>query len=172
MRRGAAVKKPRRPNLISARVIELRHEQFAAGEDWALLDAIDLCIRSGQPVPVWAANAFGKRYLDWRCFRATTLDAAFKVEREGQRLVRRAQREQLKPRVVLEVIRLRRDKNLPLDVRLFERVGGKLGISAGRARAIYYDKENPWRELFAAMPPKEILAIWPDSWKYPPPKPR
>jgi hypothetical protein len=145
---------------LTARLIEERHKQFEAGDAAALLDAVDLCARSGTAMPEWLANAFCERYLDWCMLRAKTLDDAFRVKRpKNMRVGDRARRERLKPRVVLAVLRLRRKENLPFGEELFERAGATLKpkITGSLARDVFYDPENRWRDLFRAMPPKEIL---------------
>ena len=56
--------------------------------------------------------------------RVKTLDEAFKVTRKkGMQIEPAARHEWLKPRVVLEVMRLRAEHNVPLGDGLFEQVG-------------------------------------------------
>jgi hypothetical protein len=133
-------------------MVQERQKQFEAGEDWALLDALDLCMRTGTPIPLWIANAFGERYLDWLAFRAKSLDSAFRVKREkGTRVSHRANRERLKPHVVRRVQQLHAEgKGMPIDTALFERVGEDLNISEGLARSIYYDAKQ-LRGFLAAL---------------------
>ena len=140
---------------LTTRFVEVCRKEYEAGRDPALLEAIDLCIRSHTPVPLWAANAWSERYLDWLDYRKPTVDAAFGVRRKGK-VSWQARRRQLGARIVLEVLRLRRDDKLPIDAHLFERVGKRLDIKPGTARKIYYDPDNRWRDLFAAMPPKDF----------------
>ena len=137
---------------LTSLVIEERRKQFKAGEDWALLDAVDLCARSGTPMPLWLVDAFCERYVQWRLFRAKTLDEAFKVTRKkGMHFEPAARREWLKPRVVLEVMRLRAEHNVPLGDGLFEQVGEKFGISRAVASEVYYDRENHWRTMLRTI---------------------
>jgi hypothetical protein len=123
---------------LTATMVDARRQQFEAGEDWALLDAVDFCARGGMAMPLWLANAFCERYASWSLFETRTLDAAFRVERKGARLPDRARREWLKPRVVLRVLLLH-GQRVPIDEGLFEKVGTDLGIPAGTARDIYYE---------------------------------
>jgi HD-like signal output (HDOD) protein len=128
-------------------VIEERRKQFEAGQDWALLDAVDFCARAGMAMPTWLANAFCERYMAYHLFKAKTLDQAFGAKRpKHTQIGALAKREWLKPRVVYEVLRLRKD-NVPFGEELFERVGEKLGIGKTLANEIYYDPENPWTSL-------------------------
>jgi len=134
------------------RAIERCRKRYETGEAKALLDAIDLCARSGSAMPLWLAEAFCACYDKWFRYRVKTLDQAFGVERKGERISDRRSRETLKPHVALEVSRLHRKEKLPIDEALFERVGEKFKIPMGTARDIYY-KDNFWRGLFEAMPP-------------------
>ena len=142
---------------LTARLIEERRKQFEAGDAAALLDAVDLCARSGTAMPLWVVEAFCERYLDWRLLRAKTLDDAFGVKRpKNMRFHDQARRERLKARVALEVLRLRKEEKLPFGDYLFERAGAACKIPAGMARDVYYDSEIRWRDLFNAMPPREF----------------
>jgi len=122
--------------------------QFKAGKQVALLDAIDFCARAGLSMPLWLAEAFCARYLEWVRFRAKTLDEAFRVARpKGARLDDRARRERLRGSVILRVLLLSREGVPRLEA--FERVGAELGISNKLAEAIFYERESrSWRWLF------------------------
>jgi hypothetical protein len=133
----------------TAKIVDERRQQFEAGEDWALLDAVEFCALGGMAMPVWLANAFYERYAAWRLFRVRTLDEAFRVKRKGARLIDRARREWLKPRVVLRVLLLH-DQGKAIDEDLFEKVGAKFGIPGGTARDIYYEAKN--RREFLTTP--------------------
>lgn len=133
---------------LGAAVVEQRRKQFEAGQDWALLDAVNFCARERMAMPVWLVNAFCDRYMKWYLFKVRTLDEAFGVERPKRaRIKDRARHEWLKPRVVLEVMRLRED-NVPFGDGMFERVGEKLGVGKTQASDAYYDSANQWRTLF------------------------
>jgi hypothetical protein len=137
----------RKSHKLAAAVVEQRRKQFEAGEDWALLDAVDYCLRERMVPPEWGINAFCDRYLKWYLFRAKTLDEAFNVKRPKHTQIKAlARREWLKPRVVYEVLRLRKT-GVPFGDELFERVGMTLGIGKTLANDIYYDPENLWTSL-------------------------
>ena len=103
-------------------------------------------------MPLWLVDAFCERYVQWRLFKVKTLDEAFKVMRKkGMHIEPAARREWLKPRVVLEVMRLRAEHNVPLGDGLFEQVGEMFGISRVVASEIYYDRENHWRTLLRTI---------------------
>ena len=136
---------------ISVQAVKQCRERYEAGDDLALLDAVDICIRSGTTVPVWAANAFSDRYLAWRSFQTKTLDDAFKVHRpKGAHLSTRARRQQLLPMVVREYRRL---KDATPSIDLFEVIGKNLNIPAGTAKEYFYANDNIWRQFLDLKPP-------------------
>jgi hypothetical protein len=131
--------------------IENCRKRFEDGEAAALFEAIDYCARSGTAMPVWLAEAFCSRYIAWLKYQVKTLDQAFGVERKGERIPERRERESLKLRVVIEVDKLHRQQGLPIDEALFELVGEALEIKPGMARDIYY-KDNEWRRFVENLP--------------------
>jgi hypothetical protein len=141
---------------LTVLAVEERRRQFEAGEDWALLDAVDFCARAGMPMPEWLVQAFCDRYVDWCLFRVKSLDDAFKVKRpKKMKLKARERRERLKPQVVLWVLRLQRERRVPFDEALFERVGKQLGIGKTTANKIYYASDNHWRKLLERIVTEE-----------------
>jgi hypothetical protein len=137
---------------ITDRAIEDCRKRFEAGETTALLDALDYCARSGTAMPLWLAEAYCSRYIPWLTYKVKTLDQAFGVERKGERIPERRERILLEPRVAMEVDKLHRQKKLPIDEALFERVGKILNIRPGMARDIYY-KDNTLLEVIPREPP-------------------
>jgi hypothetical protein len=136
---------------ITDRLVDECRKRFEAGEPGALLDAVDCCARTGTAMPEWLAEAYCAGYAAWQSYQVKTLDQAFSVERKGERMPDRRMREWLKPRVVMEVDKLRRQQNLPVDEALFGRVGKALSIQPGMARDIYY-KDNGWRKFLEVAP--------------------
>ena len=134
---------------FTERMIEDCRHRFEAGDKTALLDAVDLCARSGLALPVWLAEAYCAGYTAWATYKVRSLDQAFGVERKGRRIPDLQEREALKASVVIEVDKLRQEK-VPTDETLFALVGEKLNIPAGQARDIYY-KDNPWRQFNEAI---------------------
>ena len=148
----------RRRELKSKQLVEECREQFEAGENRALLDVIDLCGRSGQPLPLLAVDAYGQRYLDWLYYRAPTLDAAFAVTRpKGMRVPDVARRERLRSSVVRHVILLHKplsptkEPAKPLDDALFDSAGESLGITGSMVKTIWYEPASqPLIKFFLA----------------------
>ena len=136
-----------RPKL-TARLVELCRERFEAGESAALLNAVDLCARSGLPLPLWARQAFCDRFVDWALYRAPTLDAAFGVTRPARaKIGALARREAKRAHVVSQVVDLHL-AGVPLDERLFAQVGEALRLSGGTVKSIFYDDASqPLRKI-------------------------
>jgi hypothetical protein len=131
---------------LRALAVERRRQQFEAGEEWALIDAVDLCARGGMAMPAWLADAFKERYLSWRLYRVKTLDEAFGVERPGIHPKRRALREWLRPRIALLMLELHaHGQGMPIDEQIFAEVAAKLnikGVRGSTVRDIYYESET------------------------------
>jgi hypothetical protein len=145
---GARVLLTQKLRQLTAAFVERRREQFEAGEEWALIDAVDLCARMGMAMPVWLATAFCERYMSWSVYKVKTLDKAFGVERKGFRVKDRARRERLRPRIVWLILELHADgQGMPMDERIFAKVAKELkkdGIKVGGStvRDIYYEPET------------------------------
>ena len=125
--------------------------RFEAGDKTALLDAVDLCARSGLVMPVWLTEAYCAAYTEWATYGVRSLDEAFGVDhiRKNRKLPDLQERKSLKAAVVVEVNRLRQE--MPIDEHLFDRVGAELNIPMGQARDIYYDETNHWRQFNEAI---------------------
>jgi hypothetical protein len=138
---------------LTAGLVEQRRQQFDAGQDWVLLDAIDLCARTAQPLPMWIVDAFGKRYSDWLTYRAHTLDAAFKVERpRGKHRNTAALHEALRASVVRSVLLLHKPPETAIGLKLFDRAGKSLGIRGAQVRTIWYEPASqPVIKFFRAL---------------------
>lgn len=134
---------------ITERLIDDCRRRFEKGDKTALLDAVDLCARSGTVMPVWLAEAYCAGYVAWATYKVRSLDEAFDVVRKGRRLPDLQKSYALKAVVVIEVDNLRRE-NVPLDEGLFAAVGEKLNVPMGQVRALYYE-DNPWRAFKGAI---------------------
>ena len=132
--------------MFKSAIEDYRQQFMKAGDGTVLLDAVDLCARSGAALPVWAANAFSERYSNWRQFRQRTLDEAFKTKRKHMRMSDQDHLFWLKPRIFKRVLQLRA-KGLPFDGAMFEAIGKELGVSEGTVRNVLYkDPEGvEWR---------------------------
>jgi hypothetical protein len=132
--------------------LEQLQQNFAAGDAGALLEAVNVCGHAGWPLPKWAAEAYSARYTAWQTYKVKALDAAFHVERKKKRREARERRDRLKARVTYEVLMEHYAKGRSINLNLFQDIGERLGIGdAGAVSDLYYDKDNPYRELGEAM---------------------
>jgi hypothetical protein len=141
---------------LRALAVKRRRQQFEAGKEWALIDAVDLCARSGMAMPAWLANAFKERYMNWYLYKVKTLDKAFGVERKGVKVKRRALREVLRPRIALLVLELHAGgQGMPIDEQIFAEVAAKLkikGVGGSTVRNIYYESQTmSWLRFAGAL---------------------
>jgi hypothetical protein len=131
------------PEQAAAFVEQKLRSRFEAGEQRALLDAVDICARAGIPLPWWLAEAFSTCFTAWRRLQIETLDETFKVTwPKGTRWNDLARREHLKWDVLHRAFELRTRENLPFGEELFERIGRDLDISRSLANKIFYAPEN------------------------------
>jgi hypothetical protein len=127
----------------AARIFKELEERLAAGDGYALLTAVDLCVRTGRPVPPPFAQAFCDRLDEWFRYRMRSLDQAFTVQRpQRQHFDKLKERSRLRPIVVVRILQLHQRHNLKIDAALFGRVAKELKISLSTASRLYYDKEG------------------------------
>jgi hypothetical protein len=150
--------------LLSEALVERYREQFEAGKGAALLNAVDLCARSGLPLPLWARQAFCDRFLAWASYRAPTLDVAFDVVRPKRaKLGTLARREAQRACVVREVVD-QHQAGAPLDERLFAQAGKALNLSGGAVKSIYYeDASRSLRKIFESERGRKVLSKPPNK---------
>jgi hypothetical protein len=131
---------------LSDRALEAYRRRYQRGDSAALLRALDLWLDCFRGPPAWIADEFFDAISRW--LAGATLDEAFRVQRvPGEHVDRRRQREDLRPRIILEVTRLAQ-QNAPMDDRTFGRVGDEIGQSAGYVRTVYYESESVgWKNL-------------------------
>jgi len=125
-------------------------KRYESGHADGLLDAVDGCVRTGRKVPLWAAQPFCERYLDWADARVQTLDQAFGISPLSRRKFRaRKEHNRLRPLVVYRVIQLHTIEKKPIGGELFAKVAEELHTSEATVRRIYYDKlSEPPRKIF------------------------
>jgi hypothetical protein len=141
---GPVVELKTPPGRLTVLMIKKLRKRIKRGDMVALLDAVDLCARSGIPLPTWLATDFCNRFMKWRLFHAKSLDEAFAVTRKRMRIKSRATDEWLKLPITLEVL----SKDAPIGEEMFELVGKKFGVGKTTAKDIYYGiggkAPNPW----------------------------
>jgi hypothetical protein len=130
------------------RQLEMYRRRFERGDRMALLLALDVWLSCCQGPPAWIADAFFHNMTEWLVYRATTLDEAFGApSRAGKHIDRRREREELRPRIMLEIARLIQ-QGAPTDRRTFGQVGEEINKGASYVEAMYYEpKSAGWKRL-------------------------
>jgi hypothetical protein len=122
----------------------LRRQFEQEGRNRALLDAIDLCLRTSTKPPHWIAQPFCDRYTRWCLSRAKTLDEAFKVApKKGERVANRIEREKWRLLVTAMYYKLKGHVSTgskDSEANLFKLVNRRLGIK--NAKGIFYHSDN------------------------------
>ena len=132
---------------LTAFFVERHRKLFEAGEEWALIDAVDLCAMGGMAMPTWLAGAFHERYMNWYLYKVKMLDKAFGVERKGFRREDRARREWLRPRIEFRVLQLHAE-GMPIDEQLFAVIAAEFkkqkikGAGKTTVSNIYYESQK------------------------------
>lgn len=126
-------------------------ERYEGGNSAAVLDAVDICLRAGQRVPLWAAQPFCDRYLDWAAGCARSLDDAFGVvPLTLRKFATRRRYNRLRLKIVYRVLQLHKQEDKPIGAATFVTVAQELNVSESTVRRIYYDKSSAvLRKVFA-----------------------
>jgi hypothetical protein len=140
---------------LSQALLEHFRKRYASGDNGALLDIVDACLRTGRKVPLWAAQPFCDRFLDWADARVQTLDQAFEIPpTAGRKFEARRTHNRLRPKVVFRVMELSLIENMSIGDALFEQVARELHTSEATVRRVYYDKASETlKKLFANAHP-------------------
>lgn len=143
-RRHGNFSDPRGPlsQFLGAKRIEGMKAEIDAGDGFAVLACIRICVTNGLVAPVWLAYAFNGRYDAVLHCRAGSWDSplAFgKPYRKGAHIaaLRKAREKRWAVWNAINDIR-RREPETAIDKGLFERVGRPLGLGATLAEEYYY----------------------------------
>jgi hypothetical protein len=118
-------------------------ERYEGGYSAAVLDAVDICLRAGQRVPLWAAQPFCDRYLDWAAGRSRTLDDAFGVvPLTLRKFATRRRHDRLRLTIVYRVLQLHEQEGKPIGAATFAAIAQELNVSESTVRRIYYEKSS------------------------------
>lgn len=128
-------------------LVELKPE-IEAGSGFAVLAAVQLCGTNGLPMPLWLVYAFNRRYHSVLQARADSWDSSESFGKpypKGMHLNARRKERVLRFRVWIDVYDiLNKEPDTPVDVALFERVGGPIGLGASLASKYYYLAKESW----------------------------
>jgi hypothetical protein len=121
------------------KLLAIYEAHFARGRGHCLLYAVDLCLRTGTPVPPWATNAFCDRMLSWLAFKAQTLDDAFAIQpRHHKTLEAKRNRTEKAPLLVAEIGR-RHQKTGKSPTAIIEDLAAEFDVSDRTIWAYYND---------------------------------
>jgi hypothetical protein len=111
-------------------------KQYEAGDKAALLGAINRCATAGLPIPDWAAKAFRENYraTAWE-FKHRSWDDVFDKPNKGKNLHAARQARNLREKVYLRVLRLRKKRPKPRDI--FQIVADEHCITRRMARRYF-----------------------------------
>ena len=132
---------------IAHKRLALLKRRYEQGDRKVLLEALDLWLDTFQGPPRWIADGFFYA-LSRRILREVpTLDAAFGVRSSTAHLPAQHRRETLRAKIIYEVARLSQ-QGMARDIRLFELVGERVGMSSGYVLKVYGDKSSAvWKKM-------------------------
>lgn len=133
----------------AAKQVEASRHAIDAGDGFAVLACIRLCVTHGLVAPEWLAYAFNRRYDTVLNCRADSWDSPLAFGRpykKGTHLaaLRKARTKRFAVWNAIDDIR-KREPETPIDKGLFERVGGPLGVGATLAEDFYYQAKRMLR---------------------------
>lgn len=124
------------------RSLDALRKAFERGEHEALLTAIDLCARCDYKLPHWVRGGTLAALEKWFSYDVRTLGEAFGVPPHvSEHLNDHQKRNALRWHVIARVEQLKQ-RNMPVDVRLFSVVDTEIGQGAGYASKLFYDKAS------------------------------
>jgi len=130
-----------------AEVLEILKEIFDGGGKWALLYAIRECLLLKRPLPEWLRLAFLDAYEGRTRYEIKSWDDIFGQPHPKSTHVDNAKRKlELREIIVQRVEELRTE--MPVDKKLFEKIGKDLGIGgATTVSKIYYEERRRINEM-------------------------
>ncbi|HKA41241.1 MAG TPA: hypothetical protein VKF40_04540 [Burkholderiales bacterium] len=136
------------------RFLGARQREYKQGDGEALLLALAVWLECCKGPPTWIADGFWAAWRKWDAYEVTTLDAAFDVQPRTEKQRKKLHEwNALRSRILAQIEQARR-RGIPVDIRLFERIGADIGRSGAFVSRVYYDEASaPWRELLRRIRP-------------------
>jgi hypothetical protein len=130
-----------------AEVLEILKEIFEGGGKWALLDAIYYCLLLERALPEWLRKAFLGAYHSKTAYEIKSWNDAFgQPHPKGTHVDKKKRHFELRHVIVQRVEELQSE--IPVDKRLFEKIGKDLGIGGGTTVSkIYYEERRRLDEI-------------------------
>src|SRR5262249_12516170 len=123
-----------------AKALKILKEIFEGGGKWALLDAIYYCCLLKRPLPEWPRRAFLEAHDSKTGYEIQSRDDAFgRPHPKGTPTKKQKRHFKLRGVIVQRVEELRSE--MPVDNKLFEKIGKELGIGGSTTVSkIYYEE--------------------------------
>jgi hypothetical protein len=128
-------------------VLEILQKRLPDGDKWALLYAIRQCLLLKRPLPEWLRLAFLRAYDSATGYEIKSWDDAFgRPHAKGTHLQKERRKLQLRFDIIRRIKELASE--MPIDERLFEKVGKELGIGGSTTvKDIYYEERRKFDEM-------------------------
>jgi hypothetical protein len=113
-----------------------------------ILDAVDLCLRSGQRVPPHLATEFCNRLVKYWTYQAESIDQAFDLSRKNQQINKQRQYHALVVPITARIVQ-RHKAGQAIDFGMYEDVAEEFQLTTSRVKEIYErgKKEMRWISL-------------------------
>jgi hypothetical protein len=130
-----------------AEVLEILKEIFDGGNKWPLLYAIHQCLLLKRPLPEWLRLAFLDAHDSATGYEIKSWDDAFgRPHPKGAHIKNQKRHFELRHVIVQRVEELRSE--MPVDKKLFEKIGKDLGIGGSTTVSkIYYEERRRLKEM-------------------------
>jgi hypothetical protein len=124
-----------------AEVLEILKEIFDGGNKWPLLYAIHQCLLLKRPLPEWLRLAFLDAYDSATGYEIKSWDDAFgRPHPKGAHIEKQKRHLKLRYVIVQRVEELRSE--MPVDKKLFEKIGKELGIGRSTTVSDIYHEQR------------------------------
>jgi hypothetical protein len=126
----------------------LQRKEYEAGDQTALLPMILICVQDQRPLPDWAGTAFENAYYRALAGEARSWDDVFGKPYPKGKHVHSSSGKLSRAFVVHARVRDYKKKGVPIDVKLFDRVGRDTGFGGSTVVGkLYYKAEHILRRL-------------------------
>ena len=123
-------------------------EIFKAGGKWALLYAVHQCLLLKRPLPEWLRLSFLDAYDSGTGYEIKSWDDAFGRPHPKSTHVNRRKRHLKVHLEIMHRVEKARSGKIPVDRKLFEKIGKDLGIGGSTTVSdIYYKQRRQLKEI-------------------------
>jgi hypothetical protein len=131
------------------RALALLEKSFATGKDpGAVLQAIFICLQRDLPIPDWASGEFRRAYAKGSHGQLKSWDEVFGRPRTADQYRRWWQRVSV-PQKVWGAVAEAKGRKVPIDDKLFEKIGRDLGLGGKTKVREFY---KMWADFLGRRP--------------------